>query len=280
MVESVKAASEIYAPGRAARWSRATRPLVDEPALVNQGAEGDGWFFKLRLARCRRRARRPDGPRRLRRLPRDPRLSHGPASARARIERRDPRRLRRPPYRPRATPRSRPCWHAVGAASLDELIDRAVPGGDPHRAAARAAAGRAPRPRRWPPCAPWPQRNRVATSLIGMGYYGTHTPAGDPAQRAGEPGLVHGLHALPGRGQPGPPRGRCSTSSRWWPTSPAWSSPTPRCSTRPPPPPRPWPWRTASAAASRDRFFVDTRLPPADAGRAAHPRAAISASSW
>ena len=32
---------------------------------------------------------------------------------------------------------------------------------------------------------------------------------------------------------------RCSTTSRWSATSPAWRSPTPRCSTRPPPPPRP-----------------------------------------
>jgi hypothetical protein len=31
--------------------------------------------------------------------------------------------------------------------------------------------------------------------------------AGDPAQRAREPGLVHAVHALPGRDRPGPARG-------------------------------------------------------------------------
>ena len=31
--------------------------------------------------------------------------------------------------------------------------------------------------------------------MIGLGYYGTITPAGDPPQRAGEPRLVHRLHA-------------------------------------------------------------------------------------
>ena len=40
-----------------------------------------------------------------------------------------------------------------------------------------------------------------------MGYYGTAHAGRDPAQRAGEPRLVHRLHALSGRGQPGPARG-------------------------------------------------------------------------
>ena len=35
------------------------------------------------------------------------------------------------------------------------------------------------------------------SSMIGLGYHGTFTPAGDPAQRAGEPGLVHRVHAVP-----------------------------------------------------------------------------------
>lgn len=49
VVESVKAASDIYAPlsGTVAEVNQA---IVDEPALVNSGAEGEGWFFKLRLA--------------------------------------------------------------------------------------------------------------------------------------------------------------------------------------------------------------------------------------
>ena len=50
-------------------------------------------------------------------------------------------------------------------------------------------------------------QNQVFTSLIGQGYYGTITAAGDPAQHPGEPGLVHGLHALPAGDQPGPAGG-------------------------------------------------------------------------
>jgi glycine cleavage system H protein len=49
VVESVKAASDVYAPvsGEVVEGNQA---LVDDPALVNSAAEGDGWFFKLRLA--------------------------------------------------------------------------------------------------------------------------------------------------------------------------------------------------------------------------------------
>ncbi|WP_439814058.1 glycine cleavage system protein GcvH [Zavarzinia sp. CC-PAN008] len=49
VVESVKAASEIYAP--AGGTVEAVNPrLADEPALVNTDPLGDGWFFSLRLA--------------------------------------------------------------------------------------------------------------------------------------------------------------------------------------------------------------------------------------
>jgi len=47
VVESVKAASEIYAP-IAGEVVEVNQALVDDPALVNRGAEGEGWFFKLR----------------------------------------------------------------------------------------------------------------------------------------------------------------------------------------------------------------------------------------
>ncbi len=48
VVESVKAASEIYAPlsGEVVEINDA---LTDEPAKVNESPEGDGWFFKMRL---------------------------------------------------------------------------------------------------------------------------------------------------------------------------------------------------------------------------------------
>jgi len=46
VVESVKAASEVYAPlsGKVAAVNEA---LAANPALVNQSATGDGWFLKL-----------------------------------------------------------------------------------------------------------------------------------------------------------------------------------------------------------------------------------------
>lgn len=49
VVESVKAASEVYAPvGGEVTTSNAV--LADDPAKVNADPEGDGWFFKLKLA--------------------------------------------------------------------------------------------------------------------------------------------------------------------------------------------------------------------------------------
>jgi glycine cleavage system H protein len=48
VVESVKAASDVYAPvsGEVAEGNRA---VADDPALVNSDPEGQGWFFKLKL---------------------------------------------------------------------------------------------------------------------------------------------------------------------------------------------------------------------------------------
>jgi len=49
VVESVKAASEIYAPvgGEVVAVNQA---LEDNPAAVNEDAEGGGWFVRLKLA--------------------------------------------------------------------------------------------------------------------------------------------------------------------------------------------------------------------------------------
>lgn len=49
VVESVKAASEIYAPV-SGTVTAANAKLNDTPALVNESAEGEGWFFKLKLS--------------------------------------------------------------------------------------------------------------------------------------------------------------------------------------------------------------------------------------
>ena len=49
VVESVKAASDVYAPvsGEVIEGNDA---LTDDPSLVNTAAEGEGWFFRLRLS--------------------------------------------------------------------------------------------------------------------------------------------------------------------------------------------------------------------------------------
>jgi glycine cleavage system H protein len=48
VVESVKAASDIYAP-LAGVVSETNPALTDDPALVNKDPERGAWFFKLRL---------------------------------------------------------------------------------------------------------------------------------------------------------------------------------------------------------------------------------------
>ncbi len=48
VVESVKAASEVYAPV-SGEVTEGNASLGENPALVNQAAEGEGWFFKVRL---------------------------------------------------------------------------------------------------------------------------------------------------------------------------------------------------------------------------------------
>ena len=49
VVESVKAASDVYSPvsGEVVEGNQA---VVDDPALVNSDPEGEGWFFKLKLS--------------------------------------------------------------------------------------------------------------------------------------------------------------------------------------------------------------------------------------
>jgi glycine cleavage system H protein len=48
IVESVKAASEVYAPV-SGEVVEANSELAANPAVVNEDAEGRGWFFKLRI---------------------------------------------------------------------------------------------------------------------------------------------------------------------------------------------------------------------------------------
>lgn len=49
VVESVKAASDVYAPVTGT-VTESNPALEDDPALVNSAPETDGWFFRLTLA--------------------------------------------------------------------------------------------------------------------------------------------------------------------------------------------------------------------------------------
>ena len=48
VVESVKAASDVYSPvgGEVIEGNPA---IADDPAMINRDTEGEGWFFKLKL---------------------------------------------------------------------------------------------------------------------------------------------------------------------------------------------------------------------------------------
>ena len=48
VVESVKAASDVYAP-LAGKVAEVNDTITEEPAIVNNDAEGEGWFFRLEL---------------------------------------------------------------------------------------------------------------------------------------------------------------------------------------------------------------------------------------
>jgi len=48
VVESVKAASDVYAPV-SGEVTDVNGDLTGDPALVNRSAEGDGWLFKLKI---------------------------------------------------------------------------------------------------------------------------------------------------------------------------------------------------------------------------------------
>ncbi len=49
VIESVKAASEIYAPV-GGEVVEANEALADNPGLINSDPMGEGWFFKMKIA--------------------------------------------------------------------------------------------------------------------------------------------------------------------------------------------------------------------------------------
>jgi glycine cleavage system H protein len=48
VVESVKAASDVYSP-IAGEVTESNEAIVSDPSLVNQDPEGSGWFFKVKV---------------------------------------------------------------------------------------------------------------------------------------------------------------------------------------------------------------------------------------
>ncbi len=49
VVELVKAASEVYAPV-SGEVTAVNAALAEDPARINTDAEGEGWFFKIKLS--------------------------------------------------------------------------------------------------------------------------------------------------------------------------------------------------------------------------------------
>ena len=125
----------------------------------------------------------------------------------------------------------------LGVASLDELLDQTVP------ASIRIDATRSTCPRRGPSrgarraARRSPARNAPRTSLIGMGYYGTITPAVIQRNVLENPAWYTAYTPY----QPEISQGRLEALLNFQ-TMVAeltgLASPTPRCSTRRPPPPR------------------------------------------
>ena len=49
VVESVKAASDVYSPV-SGEVTEANPAIADDPSVINRDPEGEGWFFKLKLS--------------------------------------------------------------------------------------------------------------------------------------------------------------------------------------------------------------------------------------
>ena len=185
------------------------------------------------------------------------------AATAARRPRPSRRRLRRPPHRPRrATSRPQMLARARATASLDDAdrrrrarrrSGRTSRSTCPRRSTEADGARRAARPGR-------PQPSRHVAHRHGLLRH--LTPPVILPQRAREPRLVHGVHALPARDLPGPARGAAQLPDDG--RRPHRHGPRQRlaCSTR----------RTAAAEAMThgrrrrrrrgDAFFVDADCHP------------------
>ncbi len=191
VVESVKAASDVYAPVDG-EIIEANDGAVVRSGAGQLGRHGDGWLWKMKLADEGQLAGLMDeaGYKKHDRLNTDTRHDRPTIP------------LRRRHIGPSAAD-TRAMLATIGVTSLETLITQAVP-----------KKIRLERPLDLPAAATEAEAlaelankmsaNTVLKSFVGLGYHGTTCAAGDPAQSVREPGLVHRLHALPGRDQPGP----------------------------------------------------------------------------
>ena len=263
VVESVKAASEVYAP------------ITGEIVEINQSIVDDPTPRQLRSDRRRLVFQDQDC-----RSVRD-RLADGRES----LQRADwildmkPNRLMRtsanvPTVEPSFDPFSFVQRHIgpqaedvtrmlemVDAPSLDDLIDQTIPADIRQRS--RSTSARAL------------SEHEVLAKMRAVGARNQldgfadrprllrdGSAAGHPAQYSGESRLVHGLYAVSTGDQPGSARGAAQFPDDGRRADRASTSPTPRCSMRRPPRPKPWRWRSGSRNPRRTTFFVDADCHP------------------
>ena len=177
-IESVKAVSELYAPvsGEVIEVNAA---LKDKPEQVNTTPH-DAWMIKVRLSDPGETGGLLDAAATQLRLTRPRRATV--AVARYTLRPSPTMNSSRSIISLPATSARRPTRRAamlaaIGAASLDALIDEAIPASirlaEPLEPAGRARASRSTSRA----CGAIARRNQVARSFIGLGYYDTLTPS-------------------------------------------------------------------------------------------------------
>ena len=123
VVESVKAASDVYSPV-SGRSSRATVILSQQPELLNQDPYGAGWLMRVEVERVRPR----------RRLLRPPNIREFPRRSRVGDAM---------PFIPHTADDIARMLEVIGANSIDDLFDE-IPAGS-RRRLARAFRRRSPK---------------------------------------------------------------------------------------------------------------------------------------
>ena len=167
-IESVKAVSELYAPvsGEVVEVNTA---LKDKPEAVNADPHAS-WMIVIKLADPGEAGALldADAVRRSREI-----VSHQSCPAEC-------SRLRAvsvPPHRSRRQPKRDAMLKAIGAPSLEALIDEAIPARIRLDEAARTCPTGSPSTSSCASCGGSPSRNQLFKSFIGLGYYDCITPS-------------------------------------------------------------------------------------------------------